>query len=121
MEKCNLCPHKCNVIRSEKIGFCGATDKIKIALASLHYYEEPCISGKNGSGTIFFSHCNLKCVYCQNYKISQEDLGKPISILELANIFLDLEAKKANNINLVTPTIYALQIKEAIKIARNKG
>ncbi|MEG1990424.1 MAG: radical SAM protein [Clostridia bacterium] len=122
LNKCELCPHKCNVNRlKNKLGFCRANDKVKIALASLHYFEEPCISGKNGSGTIFFSNCNMKCVYCQNFKISQCDFGKEITIEHLAEIFLKQQQKGANNINLVSPTIYVPQIIEAIKIAKSNG
>jgi len=122
LEKCNICPHNCNINRLEKQkGRCKATDKIKIALVSLHNFEEPCISGENGSGTIFFSNCNLKCVYCQNYEISHEGNGKEISIEELAEIFINQQNKNAENINLVTPTMYVYQIIEAIKIAKEKG
>jgi len=122
LEKCNICPHNCNINRLEKqTGRCKATDKIKIALVSLHNFEEPCISGENGSGTIFFSNCNLKCVYCQNYEISHEGNGKEISIEELAEIFINQQNKNAENINLVTPTMYVYQIIEAIKIAKEKG
>lgn len=90
-------------------------------MASIHNFEEPCISGENGSGTVFFSNCNLKCVFCQNYKISQEGLGREITIEELADVFIDEQNKNAENINLVTPTMYVYHIIEAIKIARNKG
>lgn len=122
LEKCTLCPHECNINRmNNEIGYCKATDKIKIALANLHYFEEPCISGKNGSGTIFFSGCNMSCKFCQNYKISQEYLGKEIEINDLANEFLRLQNEKANNINLVTGFMYIPQIIEAIKIARING
>lgn len=122
LRKCNMCPHKCLVDReNNKQGFCNAGSKIKIALANVFHYEEPCISGKNGSGTIFFSNCNLRCVYCQNYEISSEGKGKEITVQELADIFLKLQEKNVNNINLVTPTIYALQIKEAIILAKEKG
>ncbi len=121
LENCNTCPHKCNINRKKKLGRCKGTDKVKIALYSLHKFEEPCISGKNGSGTVFFSNCNLNCIFCQNYKISQEGGGKEITIEELAEIFLKQQENKANNINLVSPTIYAYQIIEAIKIARKKG
>lgn len=122
LKKCNMCPHKCLINReNNEKGFCKAGSKVKIALASVFYYEEPCISGNNGSGAIFFSNCNLKCVYCQNYEISNNGKGKEISINELVDIFLKLQEKKVDNINLVTPTIYALQIKEAIIIARKKG
>lgn len=105
----------------EKFGRCKATDKIKLAMASIHNFEEPCISGKNGSGTVFFSNCNLKCAFCQNYKISQEGLGREITIEELADVFIDEQNKNAENINLVTPTMYVYHIIEAIKIARSKG
>lgn len=90
-------------------------------MASIHNFEEPCISGENGSGTVFFSNCNLKCVFCQNYKISQEGLGNEITIDELADVFIDEQNKNAENINLVTPTMYVYHIIEAIKIARSKG
>lgn len=122
LRQCGVCPFRCKVNRLEgKIGKCGCNDKIKIALASLHYYEEPCISGKNGSGTVFFSNCNLNCLFCQNYKISQEGKGREVSIEELADIFLNQQKNGANNINLVTPTMYAYQIIEALKIAKSKG
>ena len=122
LSNCTLCPHKCNVNRlNGNKGKCGCDNKLKIALASLHYYEEPCISGKNGSGTVFFTNCNFKCIYCQNYEISQLGKGREITIEELANIFLKQQEKGANNINLVTPTSYVYQIIEAIQIARNKG
>ena len=122
IEKCEICPHNCKVNRLEgKVGRCKATDKVKIALASVHNFEEPCISGTNGSGTVFFSNCNLKCVFCQNYKISQQGLGKEIGIEELADIFIEQQNKKVENINLVTPTMYIYHIIEAIKIARKKG
>lgn len=122
LESCKMCPHECKVNRlNGEIGRCKSTDKIKIALASLHKYEEPCISGYNGSGTIFFSNCNLQCQYCQNYKISQEGKGFEISIKKLAEIMLEEQDKGAHNINLVTPTMYAVQIIEAIKIAKCKG
>jgi len=122
LEKCNICPHKCGVNRLKgNKGRCRANDKIKIALVSLHMFEEPCISGKNGSGTIFFSNCNLNCVFCQNYEISQLGNGKEITIDELAEIFIEQQNNKAENINLVTPTMYIYQIIEAIKIARTKG
>ena len=122
LEKCNLCPWECKVNRLKKeVGYCKATDKVKIALSNLHYYEEPCISGENGSGTIFFTGCNMNCKFCQNYKISQEGLGKEIEIEELAQEFLKLQQQNANNINLVTGFMYIPQIIEAIKIAKNNG
>ena len=122
LEKCEICPHNCKVNREQgQIGRCRSNDKIKIALVSTHEYEEPCISGKNGSGTVFFSNCNLNCMYCQNYEISQMGKGREITIEELADIFLKQQAKGVNNINLVTPTMYAYHIIEAIKIARKNG
>ena len=122
LEKCEICPHKCGVNRNKnEIGRCKSTKQVKIALYSIHHFEEPCISGKNGSGTVFFSNCNLNCVYCQNYEISQEGKGKEISIEELADIFIEQQNRQAENINLVTPTSYVFQIIEAIKIAKKKG
>ncbi len=122
LKSCNICPHKCGVNRLNGIkGRCKCDNKIKIALASVHNYEEPCISGKNGSGTVFFSNCNLNCIYCQNYEISQLGKGKEITIEHLTQIFIKQQEKNVNNINLVTPTMYVPQIIEAIKIARKKG
>lgn len=122
LDKCEICPHKCKVNRNDgKIGRCKSSDKIKIALASVHNYEEPCLSEINGSGTVFFSNCNLNCIYCQNYEISHEGKGKEVSIEELAEIFIRQQEKNVNNINLVTPTIYTYQIIESIKIAKKKG
>ncbi len=122
LEKCEICPHECGINRTKnQIGRCKSTDKIKIALYSIHKFEEPCISGGNGSGTVFFSNCNLNCIYCQNYEISQEGKGKEISVEELADIFIKQQNRKAENINLVTPTSYTLQIIEAIKIAKKRG
>ena len=119
---CTICPNKCSVNRiGRELGKCKANANVKIALASLHFFEEPCISGENGSGTVFFSNCNLSCKFCQNYEISHLSKGKEIEVAELANTFLDLQEKGANNINLVTPTIYAYQIIEAIKIAKANG
>lgn len=122
LEKCEICPHKCKINRLKgNLGRCKSKDTVKVALASIHNYEEPCISGENGSGTVFFSNCNMNCVYCQNYEISQQGLGKEITIERLAEIFIEQQQKGVENINLVTPTSYVLQIIEAIKIARNKG
>ena len=122
IEKWEICPHECGINRTKnQIGRCKSTDKIKIALYSIHKFEEPCISGENGSGTVFFSNCNLNCIYCQNYEISQEGKGKEISVEELADIFIKQQNRKAENINLVTPTSYTLQIIEAIKIAKKRG
>lgn len=122
LNECRICPRNCKVNRLDgKIGYCKATDKIKLALVSIHNYEEPCISGKKGSGTVFFSNCNLRCIYCQNHEISQENVGKEVSIERLAQIFLEQQERNVNNINLVTPTMYVYQIIEAIKIARKNG
>ena len=122
IEKCEICPHKCKVNRLQgNIGRCHSGKNVKIALASVHNFEEPCISGKNGSGTIFFSNCNMNCIYCQNYEISQLRKGKEISIEELADIFIKQQEKGVENINLVTPTSYTIQIIKAIEIAKNKG
>lgn len=121
MKKCNLCPHKCNVDREKTIGRCRANNKLRIALTSLHFFEEPCISGENGSGTIFFSHCNLNCIYCQNHKISSGGYGKEITVSHLADIMISLQKNGANNINLVSPTIYVDSIIEGIILARKKG
>ncbi len=122
LSHCTLCPRKCGADRTGgQIGFCGASDKIKIARSALHFWEEPCISGKNGSGTVFFSHCTMKCVFCQNHKISSGGAGHEISETELAEKFLDLQEQGANNINLVTPTHYVPQIITALKTAKNNG
>ena len=120
MNSCSLCPRKCGINRNELIGFCGVTNTIKIARAGLHFWEEPIISGKSGSGTIFFSGCNLKCVYCQNHEISHDAYGKEITPNRLAEIFKELELKGANNINLVTPSHYVNGIIEALKIYKPK-
>ena len=122
LNSCTICPHNCKVNRNNgQIGRCRSGNQVKIALASVHTYEEPCISGKNGSGTIFFSNCNLSCMYCQNYKISQLGKGYELSVEELADIMIKQQEKGVNNINLVTPTMYVYPIIEAIKIARQNG
>ncbi len=121
LENCKICPRNCKINRTKNIGYCKCNDKIKIALVSTHYYEEPCISKENGSGTIFFSNCNMNCIFCQNYEISQQGKGKEVSVERLADIMLEQQERKVNNINLVTPTMYVYQIIEAIKIARKKG
>ena len=118
---CNLCPRKCNATRTENEnigGFCGMPQNPKIARADLHFWEEPCISGTNGSGTIFFSGCSLSCVYCQNYEISHGDKGRVITPQQLADIMRELENKGAHNINFVNPTHYFDAIKQALKIYR---
>ena len=122
LENCCLCPRKCNINRKNgKIGKCKATNKIKVALYSIHRFEEPCISGEKGSGTVFFSNCNLNCVFCQNYEISQLGNGKEITVERLAEIFLEQQQRNVENINLVTPTSYVPQIIEALKIAKERG
>ncbi len=118
---CNLCPRKCNVNRTTNRGFCGAPATLKIARAALHFWEEPCLSGEKGSGTIFFSYCTLQCVFCQNYALSHEHIGQEITIDQLADICLDLQKQGANNINLVTPTHYVPWIIEGIKLAKKRG
>ena len=119
MEKCELCPRKCRVDRNKEYGFCGAKT-LKVAKVMRHFWEEPIITGKKGSGTIFFSHCSLKCCYCQNYKISHDGLGKEITVIELADIFKLLERNGVENINLVSPTHYTKEIIEALKIYKPK-
>ena len=120
---CNLCPRNCDANHSlGESGVCGRKEKeIYVARAALHMWEEPCISGNTGSGTVFFSGCPLRCIYCQNYEIAQTDIGKPITIRRLAEIMIELQDKNAANINLVTPTHYTLEIIQAIKLARNQG
>lgn len=102
-------------------GFCQETDHLRVARAALHMWEEPCISGDEGSGTVFFTGCNLRCVYCQNYDLSRSETGKEIAVVRLAEIFLELQQKGANNINLVTPTHFVPQIIEALKLAKADG
>ena len=119
LNNCMLCPRKCGVNRYKKKGACGATNKLKIAYYSLHKWEEPVISGSNGSGTIFFSNCNMKCIYCQNKKISIDGYGKYISNKKLGDIMLKLQDMGAHNINLVTPTHYVPQIVSVLQ--KNKG
>ena len=122
LEQCTICPHNCKINRKNgQVGRCKSKDTVKIALYSIHNFEEPCISGKKGSGTVFFSNCNLNCVFCQNYEISQEGKGIEITINRLAEIFLEQQEKDVENINLVTPTSYVPQIIEAIKLARKQG
>lgn len=118
---CNLCPRMCNVNRHTVTGYCLMTDRLKVARAALHMWEEPCISGERGSGAVFFSGCTLRCVFCQNYKIAAAKVGKYITVDELADIMLRLQNNQANNINLVTPTHYAGQIAEALIKAKDRG
>ena len=118
---CTLCPRKCNIDRSVKKGFCSVGKKVMLARAALHFYEEPSISGTAGSGAVFFCGCNLKCVFCQNEKISRGLIGKEVSIERLSDIFLELQSQGANNINLVTPSHYVIEIKEALILSKEKG
>lgn len=118
---CKLCPRECGVNRNTNTGFCKANNKLKIARAALHFFEEPPISGDVGSGTIFFSNCNLGCVFCQNYEISSENIGKEITVEKFSDICIDLQNKGALNINLVTPTHYVPLIKEGLILAKEKG
>ena len=120
-ENCRLCARNCGVNRTVSTGFCKATDEMYIARAALHYWEEPPISGTNGSGTIFFSGCSLSCVFCQNRDISRGRAGKTVKIDRLADIMMNLQSKGAHNVNLVTPTHFVPSIAESIKIARAKG
>lgn len=111
---CSICPRKCNADRNTTAGYCQSPDKFRVARAALHYWEEPCISGKKGSGTVFFSGCNLRCVYCQNYEISRENKGMEISDERLIEIFESLIEQGANNINLVNPTHYASRLADVL-------
>ncbi len=123
MEKCNLCPRHCGAERKAgQAGVCGAAgDQILAARAALHMWEEPCISGENGSGAVFFSGCPLRCIYCQNYQIAHVDVKKQITRNRLAEIFLELQEQNAANINLVTPTHYTPEIVWALTRAREQG
>lgn len=111
---CSICPRHCNVDRSVNLGFCQSPDNFRVARAALHFWEEPCISGKEGSGTVFFSGCNLKCVFCQNNEISAENKGVEISDDKLISIFENLISQGANNINLVNPTHYAKRLAKVL-------
>lgn len=119
---CMLCPRNCGVNRGAgETGVCGQTDTVKVARAALHYWEEPCISGTAGSGTVFFSGCALHCVFCQNHSIANGKAGKPVTQERLSEIFLEMQEKGANNINLVTPGHFVPQIAEALKRAKEQG
>ncbi len=121
-ENCLLCPRKCGINRSTgQTGVCGVSSEIKVARAALHYWEEPCISGKRGSGAVFFSGCSLHCVFCQNREISDGKAGKVISKERLSDIFIELADKGANNINLVTPGQYIPDIVWAVNDAKSRG
>ncbi|MDP3115151.1 MAG: radical SAM protein [Candidatus Cloacimonadaceae bacterium] len=121
LNSCTICPQDCKADRYQTAGFCGANHEIKINIAMLHHGEEPVISGTRGSGTIFFSHCNLKCVFCQNHTISQRGWGHKVSVHELAGHMLTLQEQGAHNVNLVSPTQYGIQIVDAIGEAKSRG
>lgn len=119
---CNLCPRECGVDRKNgQTGFCLMDDRIMVARAALHMWEEPCISGRSGSGTVFFSGCSLRCVYCQNYEIAAGKTGKQVSVGQLSDIFLKLQEKGAANINLVTPDHYMTGVADAVLRAKEMG
>ena len=122
MNDCRLCPRECGVNRENgEVGYCGASSGMVIARYSLHMWEEPCISGRNGSGTIFFSYCNLRCIFCQNYEISTLHRGRVVSVEEFSDICLKLQDKGASNINLVTGVMYVPLIIEGINLAKSRG
>lgn len=121
LKNCKICPRKCGTNRYSSPGVCGAGSEVLAAKAFLHQWEEPCISGDKGSGTIFFSGCNMKCIFCQNHNISQDNSGKKITIERLAGIMLELQEQGAANINLVSPTPYALHIIKAVASAKARG
>lgn len=122
LSSCKLCPKNCGINRLKgELGFCRAGKEVKVARAALHHWEEPCISGTKGSGTVFFSHCNLKCVFCQNHEISTDGAGIEVTIDRLSEIFIEQQRRGALNINLVTPTHYVPQIIEGVKLAKRKG
>ncbi len=112
---CNCCPRKCNIDRENTLGFCKSPERFRVARAALHFWEEPCISGKNGSGAVFFSGCNLRCAYCQNFEISHGNKGVAISDGELIRIFENLVGQGAHNINLVNPTHYAARLADVLR------
>ena len=118
MEGCTLCPRMCGVDRSVGTGYCGSGMTVKAARAAKHMWEEPCISGTEGSGTVFFSGCTLGCVFCQNREISRGGVGKELSVQQLAEVFQRLEKQGVHNLNLVTPTHFTLQILQALEIAK---
>ena len=119
--KCSLCPRMCMADREITTGYCGVKNTLRVARAALHFWEEPCISGEEGSGAVFFTGCNLRCVFCQNFQIARAEQGKEITVERLSEIFLELQAQKANNINLVTATHYVPQVVEALKKAKEQG
>lgn len=122
LNKCEICPRKCKVNRNNgELGYCKASNKMKIGGYHLHMWEEPIITGKYGSGTIFFSYCNLRCAYCQNYDLSFDSVGEYITVERLSDIMLELQEMQAENVNLVTPTHYIPLIKNSIVLAKEKG
>jgi len=122
LRKCGLCPRGCGIDRlAGERGFCLAGREARVALVSLHHWEEPCLSGNRGSGTVFFSQCNLRCVFCQNYTISQDGAGRDVSLKRLGEIFLEQQRRGAHNLNLVSPTPYVPQIVAALIWARAHG
>ncbi len=122
MDACSICPRECKADRnSGQKGYCRVTSELLVSRAALHMWEEPSISGKSGSGTVFFSGCNMGCVFCQNYEIAGGQTGKNITVDRLSEIFMELQEKGANNINLVTPSHYVPQIIEAVRMAKEKG
>ena len=119
--RCELCPRRCRVDRSKAVGYCRAPSTVKIALVSLHQWEEPCLVGPRGAGTIFFSHCTMRCAFCQNHEISAGGFGVEVSTERLAKIFIEQQSRGAANIELVTPTHYTDQIIDAISSAKSDG
>lgn len=120
-ELCNQCPRQCGISRKNELGFCGVPEQPKVAKVCLHMWEEPCISGTKGSGAVFFSGCNLKCIYCQNFDISQKNYGKVILTERLQEIFIELINKGAHNINLVNPSHYTGAIRQALLSVKQQG
>lgn len=121
MAACTLCPRTCGADRERTSGYCGADGTVRVARAAPHHWEEPFLSGSNGSGTVFFTGCQLRCVYCQNREISRGRAGKPVTVRQLADIFLSLQAQGVHNINLVTPDPYLPQVAEALRMAKRDG
>ena len=121
IENCMLCPRRCGVDRRESVGFCGAGALARIALVSLHHWEEPCLTGDNGAGTVFFSYCNLRCCFCQNHEISHGGKGVEVTDERLAELFMEQQQRGAATLDLVTPTHYVPQIIHALDMARTKG
>ena len=121
MDGCYICPRKCGTDRDVTLGFCREPDAIRVTHAAPHYWEEPCVSGKNGSGTVFFAGCSLRCVFCQNMAISRGSYGKSVTPSELADIMIKLAAKGVHNINLVTPSHFTYKIRESMLLSRKRG